>query len=93
LQFVADFGLIGFILQIAFFIVILPSSLRGLATGIRKSTNGNLSMGMMVVAIFAIGMMESAPLGQMTPTNLMLYTALAFLTADGDLQSCQKTTE
>ena len=85
LQFVADFGLIGFILQIAFFIVILPSSLRGLATGIRKPTNGNLSMGMMVVAIFAIGVMESAPLGQMTPTNLMLYTALAFLIADGDL--------
>lgn len=93
LQFVADFGLIGFALQIAFFILILPGVLRGLAAGGNGSARGNLSMGMMAVAILAIGMMESAPLGQMTPANLMLYTSLAFLTAAGDRCSCKKTAD
>ena len=37
----------------------------------------------MVVAALATGMMESAPLGAMTPMNLMLYLALAMLVGAG----------
>ena len=85
LQFIADFGIIGFLIQICFFAAILPNALRSLAAGAKGVAPGLLSMTMMVIAILAIGMMESAPLGQMTPTNLMLYTALAFLAADGSL--------
>jgi hypothetical protein len=47
-------------------------------------------MGMLVVAMLLIGLMESAPLGQMTPTNLVLYPALAFLTAKGETLVKQK---
>ncbi|MBQ9010746.1 MAG: O-antigen ligase family protein [Clostridia bacterium] len=84
LQFIADFGLIGFILQVAFLLCILPNLFRGVCYGAGHGESGLLSMGMLVVAVLLIGLMESAPLGQMTPTNLVLYPALAFLSAKGE---------
>ena len=90
LQFIADFGLIGFILQAAFLLCILPRLFRGVCYGAGHGESGLLSMGMLVVAVLLIGLMESAPLGQMTPTNLVLYPALAFLTAKGETLVKQK---
>ena len=84
LQFIADFGLIGFLLQAAFLLCILPGAFRGFCYGAQHRESGLLSMGMLAVAVLLIGLMESAPLGQMTPTNLVLYPALAFLTAKGE---------
>lgn len=90
LQFMADFGLIGFMLQAAFLLCILPRLFRGVSYGAEHGESGLLSMGMLVVAVLLIGLMESAPLGQMTPTNLVLYPALAFLTAKGETLVKQK---
>ena len=38
-------------------------------------------MGMAVVAILITGMMESAPLGELTSMNVVLFFALAILAA------------
>ena len=84
LQFIADFGVIGLLLQLLFLLYILPMAFRGFLSGAKGTGRGLLSIGMLACDILCIGMMESAPLGQMTPTNLMLYTSLALLVASGD---------
>lgn len=83
LQLVADFGLIGAAILLAFFLSILRPVLRVfLARGERRVPGGR-ALCALVVAILATGMMESQPLGAMTPMNMMLYYALAVLCAEG----------
>lgn len=83
LQFAADFGLIGFGLHVLFFLLILARCLRAYLRGGARS-DGMLSLSMLVLAILAIGMMESAPLGEMTITNVLLFFALGILVPCGE---------
>ena len=43
-----------------------------------------LPLSMLVLAALAIGMMESAPLGEMTVTNVLLFFALGMLVPCGE---------
>ncbi|MDO5300326.1 MAG: O-antigen ligase family protein [Clostridia bacterium] len=81
LQFVADFGLVGMLLLCVFVATILRPVLRVFFGG--RSGSGYLALCMLVLASLLTGMMESAPLGAMTPMNMMLFFALALLTAHG----------
>ena len=83
LQFIADFGLIGFALLAAFFAVIARPVLRAFYARGAGRFAGTHALSAMVVAALATGMMESAPLGAMTPMNIMLCLALAMLAGAG----------
>ena len=84
-QFIADFGLIGFGLLLAFFLLIFCRCVRAfLRAGAEMS--GILPMAMLVLAILATGLMESAPLGEMTPMNVVLFFALGVLIPSGEQQ-------
>lgn len=76
LQFMADFGWIGFALQLGFLLMLVKPVLRVLFAP-QGACPGGRALCMLIVACLATGMMESAPLGQMTPMNLMLFFALA----------------
>ena len=85
LQFIADFGLIGFALLLAFFGVILRPVLRAFYDRSAGRFAGTHALAALVAAALATGMMESAPLGAMTPMNLALFLALAVLAGEGRL--------
>lgn len=85
LQFIADFGLIGFGLLIVFFVIILRPVLRAFYNARGGRFAGAHALSALVIASLATGMMESAPLGAMTPMNIMLYLALAVLAGEGRL--------
>lgn len=80
LQFIADFGLVGFALLCVFFLTILVPCLRAFFDAGRRA-DGRLSLCMAVVAILVTGLMESAPLGEMTSMNIVLFFALGILAA------------
>lgn len=82
LQYLADFGLIGFALKALFFLMILRPVLRVFSAP-RSARRGELPLCMLVVACLLTGMMESAPLSWMTPMNVMLYFALGVLVSKG----------
>ncbi len=81
LQLVADFGLIGAGMLLAFFAVVFRPALRVFFAP--PDGSGGRALCMLVTAVLATGMMESQPLGAMTPMNMMLYYALAVLCAKG----------
>ena len=83
LQFTADYGLIAFALLCVFFGLIAAPVWRVLAArgGARRPGYG--ALGGIVAASLLTGMMESAPLGAMTPMNMMLFFSLALLFARG----------
>ena len=83
LQFMADFGLIGIGLLALFFAVILLPVLRVFYAGPAKRIPGYHAMCMLVVGVLLTGLMESAPLGAMTPTDSALFFALALLAPRG----------
>lgn len=83
LQHIADFGLIGFAVLCAFFAIILRPVLRVFYAQGGKQIPGYRALCMLVIACLMTGMMESAPLGAMTPMNIMLFFALALLAARG----------
>lgn len=83
LQHIADFGLIGFGLLCVFFATILVPVLRVFFARGKKQAPGYRVLCMLVIACLMTGMMESAPLGAMTPMNMMLFFALALLAARG----------
>lgn len=85
LQFIADFGLIGFLLLAAFMIIILRPVLRAFYASGEGRFAGAHALCALVIAALATGMMESAPLGAMTPMNIMLYVALGVLAGEGRL--------
>ncbi|MDO5377427.1 MAG: O-antigen ligase family protein [Clostridia bacterium] len=82
LQFVADFGLIGFVLKALFFAFILRPVLRVFSAP-RRELRGELALCMLVVACLLTGLMESAPLSWRTPMNVTLYFALGVLVSKG----------
>lgn len=82
LQYIADFGLVGFAFKVIFLLSILGPALRVFFAQ-REKRRGYLALCMLVAASLLTGMMESAPLGGMTPMNVALYFALALLTAKG----------
>ena len=83
LQFIADYGLVGFGLQMLFFLLILRRCVLALLRAGRE-WRGMLPLAMLVLAILATGMMESAPLGEMTPMNVCLFFALGMLVPYGE---------
>lgn len=85
LQFIADFGLVGFALLAAFLVIILRPVLRAFYASGEGRFAGAHALSALVIASLATGMMESAPLGAMTPMNIMLYVALGVLAGEGRL--------
>ena len=83
LQFIADYGLIGFAMITAFFLIIAKPVLRSFYARGKAHVAGAHVLGGLVVAALAIGMVESAPLEGLTQINTMLCVALAILVADG----------
>lgn len=83
LQHTADFGLIGTGLLALFFILIIrPLFAVFFAKGDARKP-GYTALCMLVIAMLATGMMESAPLGGLSPSNMMLFFALALLVGRG----------
>lgn len=83
LQFIADYGLIAFGLLCAFFALMIPAAVRMFFAHGAQAVPGYRSLCALVVASLLTGMMESAPLGAMTPMNVALFFALALLAAAG----------
>ena len=77
LQWAADFGLIGFALMVVFLVIALRQALRVFCA--KERARGAVAMCMMTAAALAVGMMESATLGAMTPINIVFMFALAQL--------------
>lgn len=77
LQWAADFGLIGFALMVVFLVIALRQALRVFC--VKERARGAVAMCMMTAAALAVGMMESATLGAMTPINIVFMFALAQL--------------
>ena len=83
LQLAADFGFVGVLLTLAFFLTVLVPALRLFFAPAKAGYAGARALCMLVIACLATGMMESQPLGTMTPMNMMLYYALAVISAEG----------
>lgn len=83
LQLLADFGIVGGVIMLAFFLVIAVPALRVFFARGGGHVPGGRALCGMVSAILITGMMESQPLGANTPMNMMLFYALAILCAEG----------
>lgn len=83
LQFIADYGLIGFALLCAFFATLIRPVIRVFLARESRRRMEDVALGMLVIACLATGMMESAPLDAFTPMNMVLFFALAMLSARG----------
>lgn len=83
LQFIADYGLVGFAMIVAFFVIIAKPMLRAFYARVGVHEAGTHVLGGLVVTALATGVVENAPLEGMTPMNTMLFVALAILTASG----------
>ena len=83
LHFAAEFGWIGFGILAAFMLIILPSVLRVFFARAQRRMPGGCALCMLVLAILATGMMESAPLDILTPMSLTLFFVLAQIVAAG----------
>ena len=82
-QFIADFGLIGFAMIAAFFVIIAKPVLRAFYARGEAHEPGAHVLGGLVVIALATGTMENAPLEGLTPMNTMFFVALAILVACG----------
>lgn len=81
LQYLADFGVIGFGLIALFFLSVLRPVLRVFFAAGEERIPGYCAMGMMIVAALMTGMMESWTLGAMTALNGAMLFAMALMTA------------
>lgn len=81
LQFIADYGLIGFALMLAFLCMLAPAAFRALFAPPERAVPGDRVLVMLAVCQLLTGLMESQPLGAMSATNLALFFALAMLRA------------
>ena len=84
LQHTADFGLIGTGLLALFFALLVRPLLRVFFAKGAERKPGYTALCMLVIAMLATGMMESAPLGGFSPANMMLFFALALLAGRGN---------
>lgn len=83
LQYIADFGLIGFGLLVAFLCIIFVPVLRVFFARGAHRAPGYTALCMLVMVCLMTGMMESQPMGCMTPMNVMTFFALALLARRG----------
>ena len=83
LQFIADYGLVGFGLLCVFFALIAVPLVRVFFACGTQALPGYRALCAIVAASLLTGMMESAPLGAMTPMNIVFFFALALLCAAG----------
>lgn len=83
LQHTADFGLIGTALLALFFVLLIRPLLYVFFARGEKRRPGYTALCMLVIAMLATGMMESAPLGGFSPSNMMLFFSLALLAGRG----------
>jgi len=79
LQHTADFGLIGTLILAVFYIMLVKPLLGVFFARDERRKPGYAALCMLVIACLATGMMESAPLGAMSPMNMILMFALALL--------------
>ena len=77
LQFIADYGIIGFALLAAFLLMLLPAALRVLLSP--QSRGGDRVFVMLAAAQLLTALMESQPLGAMSSTSLALFFSLAVI--------------
>lgn len=92
LQFIADYGLIGFMPMLAFLCMALGPCLRVLFAARGAGYPGDRMFVMLALTAFFTGLMESQPLGAMQPMNLALFYALAVLKAH-DMETRRKKPE
>lgn len=90
LQLMADIGLIGFLLMMAFFALVAKPVLRVFFARGGQVYPGGRALCMLVIGIAATGLMESQPLCPMTSMNMMLFYALAVLCAQGSLMEHER---
>ena len=83
LGFITNYGLIGFALLCCFFGSIAVPMCRAFFAPKGRAQAGSRVMAMVIVAALLTCMMESEPLGAMSPMNAVLMFSLAMLTADG----------
>ncbi|MBQ4265707.1 MAG: O-antigen ligase family protein [Clostridia bacterium] len=83
LQFIMDYGLIGFVLLCVFFALTVPHVLRVFLAAPGEAAAGSRALCMLVVGCLMTGMMESDPLGAMRPSNVMLVYAMACIVGAG----------
>lgn len=83
LGFITNYGLIGFALLCCFFGSIAAPMCRAFFAPKGRAQAGSRVMAMVIVAVLLTCMMESEPLGAMSPMNAVLMFSLAMLTADG----------
>ena len=83
LQFIADYGLIGFAMLAAFFALIFRPVLRAFYARGEAHEPGIHVFGGLIVAALAIAVVESLPLEALSPMCTMLFVALAILAASG----------
>lgn len=83
LQFLADYGLVGFVLLFVFLVIAaVPAGRVFFARG-KQAVPGYRSLCAIVLASLLTGMMESAPLGAMTPMNVVMFFSIALLVSAG----------
>jgi len=83
LQFIMDYGLIGFALLCVFFALIVPYAWRVFFAAPGTAAAGSRAMCMLAIACLMTGMMESDPLGAMRPSNVMLVYAMTCIVSAG----------
>lgn len=92
LQFIADYGLIGFALLAAFLCLLVPPMLRILLAPKGIARPGDRVLVMLAAAQLIIGLMESQPLGAMSTTNIVLFFSLALIRSRGQELRAQLAT-
>lgn len=88
LQFIMDFGLVGFAMIAMYLGMLVPPCLRIFFARGKRQVAGYRALCTMVVGALLTGMMESLTLTAMTTMNLMLFFPLALIAGrDRDIQS------
>ena len=83
LQYMMDFGMIGFALIFAFLCLMVPTCVRVFFAHNGKLTPGYRILCALVVAALIEGMMESETLMALTPLNIAMFFALGLLFSAG----------
>lgn len=81
LQFIADYGVIGFALLCVFLAMFVPGALRLLLS--KNTRPGDRVFVMLVLSQLLTGLMESQPLGAMSSSSLALFFSLAVIRVRG----------
>lgn len=87
LQFIADYGIIGFALLAAFFGLLVPRAFRVFFARRPESHPGDRVFVMIVVSQLLTGLMESQPMAPASAPNLALFFSLAVLYSLGGRQA------